>query len=40
MNIADRKVFERITVGDATVTQTTMQLRPSQVMFTVKFNFK
>ncbi|WP_185226298.1 TonB-dependent receptor [Chryseobacterium indologenes] len=40
MNIADRKVFERITVGDATVTQTTMQLRPSQVMFTIKFNFK
>ncbi|WP_353147868.1 carboxypeptidase-like regulatory domain-containing protein [Chryseobacterium sp.] len=40
MNIADRKVFERISVGDATITQTTMQLRPSQVMFTVKFNFK
>jgi hypothetical protein len=40
MNIADRKVFERINVGDATITQTTMQLRPSQVMFTVKFNFK
>lgn len=40
MNIANRKVFERINVGDATVTQTTMQLRPSQVMFSVKFNFK
>ncbi|MBL3549641.1 TonB-dependent receptor [Chryseobacterium sp. KMC2] len=40
MNIGDRKVFERINVGDATITQTTMQLRPSQVMFTVKFNFK
>lgn len=40
MNIANRKVFERINVGDATITQTTMQLRPSQVMFTVKFNFK
>ncbi|MCJ7933944.1 MAG: Plug and carboxypeptidase regulatory-like domain-containing protein [Chryseobacterium sp.] len=40
MNIADRKVFEKINVGDATITQTTMQLRPSQVMFTVKFNFK
>ncbi|WP_312389763.1 hypothetical protein [Chryseobacterium sp.] len=40
MNIADRKVFERISVGDATITRTTMQLRPSQVMFTVKFNFK
>ncbi|MCW3160733.1 carboxypeptidase-like regulatory domain-containing protein [Chryseobacterium oryctis] len=40
MNIADKKVFERINVGDATITQTKMQLRPSQVMFTVKFNFK
>jgi len=40
MNIADRKVFERINVDAATITQTTMQLRPSQVMFTVKFNFK
>lgn len=40
MNIANRKIFERINVGDATITQTTMQLRPSQVMFTVKFNFK
>ncbi|MGU3374598.1 hypothetical protein [Chryseobacterium sp. M5A1_1a] len=40
MNIANRKVFERINVGDATITQTTMQLRPSQVMFSVKFNFK
>lgn len=40
MNIADKKVFERINVGDATISQTTMQLRPSQVMFTVKFNFK
>ncbi|AZB09432.1 hypothetical protein EG344_11670 [Chryseobacterium sp. G0162] len=40
MNIADRKVFEKVTVEDATIKQTTMQLRPSQVMFTVKFNFK
>lgn len=40
MNIRDRKVFERINIGDATITQTTMQLRPSQVMLTVKFNFK
>lgn len=40
MNIADRKVFERVSVKDATIEQTTMQLRPSQVMFTVKFNFK
>jgi len=40
MNIANKKVFERINVGDATISQTTMQLRPSQVMFSVKFNFK
>ncbi|HCM34871.1 hypothetical protein [Chryseobacterium sp.] len=40
MNIANRKVFEKISVGDATIIQTTMQLRPSQVMFSVKFNFK
>lgn len=40
MNIADRKVFEKVNVEDATIRQTTMQLRPSQVMFTVKFNFK
>jgi hypothetical protein len=40
MNIANKKVFEKIDVSDATTTQTTMLLRPSQVMFTVKFNFK
>lgn len=40
MNISNRKVFERINVKDATIEQTTMQLRPSQVMLTVKFNFK
>jgi len=40
MNIANRKVFERIDLNLATVAQTTMLLRPSQVMFTVKFNFK
>ncbi len=40
MNIANRKVFERVDVGDASISQTTMLLRPSQVMFTVKFNFK
>ncbi|UOE38144.1 carboxypeptidase-like regulatory domain-containing protein [Chryseobacterium oryzae] len=40
MNIANRKVFERIDLNLATVSQTTMQLRPSQVMFSVKFNFK
>lgn len=40
MNIANRKVFERIDVGDASISQTTMLLRPSQVMLAVKFNFK
>ncbi len=40
MNIANKKVFERIDIDNTTITQTTMQLRPSQVMFTVKFNFK
>lgn len=40
MNIANKKVFEKIDVADATISQTTMLLRPSQVMFTVKFNFK
>lgn len=40
MNIADRKVFEKVNVKDAIIEQTTMQLRPSQVMLTVKFNFK
>ena len=40
MNISNRKVFEKIDVKNATIEQTTMQLRPSQVMLTVKFNFK
>ncbi|WP_407404018.1 carboxypeptidase regulatory-like domain-containing protein [Chryseobacterium sp.] len=40
MNIANRTVFERINLGDATINQTTMKLRPSQVMLSVKFNFK
>lgn len=40
MNITNKKSFERIGVQDAEITQTTMLLRPSQVMFTVKFNFK
>lgn len=40
MNIANRKVFEKIDFDNAAVTTTTMQLRPSQVMLTVKFNFK
>ncbi|PWW28500.1 carboxypeptidase-like regulatory domain-containing protein [Chryseobacterium sp. AG844] len=40
MNIADKKVFERIDIDNTNITQRSMQLRPSQVMFTVKFNFK
>ncbi|MFS4431680.1 hypothetical protein [Chryseobacterium sp. S90] len=40
MNIANKKVFERIEIDNTTITQTTMQLRPSQVMLSVKFNFK
>ena len=40
MNIANKKVFERIDIDNTTITQTTMQLRPSQVMLSVKFNFK
>ncbi|AKK72490.1 hypothetical protein OK18_07495 [Chryseobacterium gallinarum] len=40
MNIANKKVFERIDIDNATITQTAMKLRPSQVMLTVKFNFK
>ncbi|TXF75997.1 carboxypeptidase regulatory-like domain-containing protein [Chryseobacterium sp.] len=40
MNIANRKVFERYSVNATSESFTRMQLRPSQVMFTVKFNFK
>ncbi|MBS1548811.1 MAG: hypothetical protein JSS94_02945 [Bacteroidetes bacterium] len=40
MNIADKKVFERYSVGATSDSYTRMQLRPSQVMLTVKFNFK
>ncbi|MDR2237295.1 MAG: TonB-dependent receptor [Chryseobacterium sp.] len=40
MNITDKKVFERIEIQNASITQKTMQLRPSQVMLSVKFNFK
>lgn len=40
MNIANRKVFERFSNTNISEEFTRMQLRPSQVMFTVKFNFK
>jgi hypothetical protein len=40
MNIANRKVFETYNVNSTYNEYTKIQLRPSQVMFTVKFNFK
>ncbi|MBF8457932.1 hypothetical protein IV494_12160 [Kaistella sp. G5-32] len=40
LNIANRKVFERFATSATSTDFTRMQLRPSQVMFTVKFNFK
>lgn len=42
MNIANRKVFETYDINSInnSTTYTRTQLRPSQVMFTVKFNFK
>lgn len=40
MNIANRKVFETYDVNATATTYSRIQLRPSQVMFTVKFNFK
>jgi len=42
MNIANRRVFETYNINQSTnsVSYTRIQLRPSQVMFTVKFNFK
>ncbi|WP_433626308.1 TonB-dependent receptor [Chryseobacterium cucumeris] len=40
MNIANKRVFERIDIDNTNITQTSMQLRPSQVMLSVKFNFK
>ena len=40
LNIANRKVFERFSTDAISSNYTRMQLRPSQVMFTVKFNFK
>lgn len=40
LNIANHKVFERFSVNTIGDSYTKIQLRPSQVMFTVKFNFK
>lgn len=42
LNIANTKVFENYTVNTSfnTASYTRVQLRPSQVMLTVKFNFK
>lgn len=40
LNIGNRKVFERFFTGTTTESYSRMELRPSQVMFTVKFNFK
>ena len=40
LNIANRKVFERFQTLPTEEQFTRIQLRPSQVMFTVKFNFK
>lgn len=40
MNIANKKVFETYEIGTTDTRYTRIQLRPSQVMFTVKFNFK
>ncbi|MBT2621440.1 MULTISPECIES: carboxypeptidase-like regulatory domain-containing protein [Chryseobacterium] len=42
LNIANRKVFETYNINATTnsIAYTRVQLRPSQVMFTVKFNFK
>lgn len=40
MNIANRKVFETYNFSATEVSYNRVSLRPSQVMFTVKFNFK
>ncbi len=40
MNIANKKVFKTYDINTTNITYTRYQLRPSQVMFTVKFNFK
>ena len=40
LNITNRKVFERFNNDAVFQSYTRIQLRPTQVMFTVKFNFK
>ncbi|UOE41065.1 Plug and carboxypeptidase regulatory-like domain-containing protein [Chryseobacterium suipulveris] len=42
LNIANKKLYEVVSVDAATnsVSRTSINIRPSQVMFTVKFNFK
>lgn len=40
MNIANKRVFETYDINPQSTSFTRIQLRPSQVMFTVKFNFK
>lgn len=40
MNIANRKVFETYNISSYSESFTRMQLRPRQLLFTVKFNFK
>lgn len=40
MNIANKKVFETYDINPQSISYTRIQIRPSQVMFTVKFNFK
>ncbi|MDQ1098268.1 MULTISPECIES: TonB-dependent receptor [Chryseobacterium] len=40
LNIANKKVFETYDINTNNISYTRIQLRPSQVMFTVKFNFK
>ncbi len=41
LNIANKKVYENISrSADNTVTKTVISIRPSQLMFTVKFNFR
>lgn len=40
MNIANKKVFETYDINATSINYTRILLRPSQVMFTVKFNFK
>ncbi|WP_344833126.1 hypothetical protein [Chryseobacterium ginsenosidimutans] len=40
MNIANKRVFETYDINPQSIAYTRIQLRPSQVMFTVKFNFK